>query len=283
MSLRAFSLLKEAVGALRMLLEGMSVRATSRLTGLDRDTILRLMVQAGEQCRVFMEASIRGVKAETIEVDEVWSFVRLKARTARIKGVAHLDEGDSYTFTAIDRATKLMICFHVGKRDGEHTKAFAEKLHGCVAGRPTIYSDGWASYTSIIPDTWGGEVDYAQVVKQFITPGKEDQRRYSPASIIHIEKKQVCGNVENSDISTSRMERMNLTTRMHNRRFTRLTNAHSKKWQNHEAMLGLLYCWYNWCRKHSTLKTTPAVAAGLATESWTLERLLTEAAKTVAA
>ena len=265
-----------------MLLEGMSVRSCERLTGMDTDTILSLMVEAGEQCRAFMESTIKGVKSEQIEVDEVWSFVRLKNRTARIKGVDHLDEGDSYTFTAIDRETKLMICFHVGKRDGEHTKTFAEKLHGCVAGRPTICSDGWASYTSIIPNTWGGEVDYAQVVKSFVNPPKEDQRRYSPASIIRTEKKQVCGEVANCDIGTSRMERMNLTTRMHNRRFTRLTNGHSKKWQNHEAMLGLLYCWYNWCRKHSTLKTTPAVAAGLASEPWTLGRLLTEAAKTLA-
>lgn len=275
--------LKEAVGALRMLLEGISVRAASRLTGLDRDTILRLMVQAGEQCRAFMEANIHDVKAEQVEIDEVWSFVRMKSRTARIKGVDHLDEGDAYTFTGMDRHSKLLLCFHVGKRDADHTKTFVEKLHGCVAGRPTICSDGFGPYESAITREWEGEVDYAQIVKSFVTPPKKEQQKYYPASIIRIERKQVCGNVENSDIGTSRMERMNLTTRMHNRRFTRLTNAHSKKWANHEAMLGLMFCWYNWCRKHSTIKTTPAVAAGLATEPWTLERLLTEAAKLTAA
>lgn len=276
--------LKEAVGALRMLLEGMSVRATSRLTGLDRETILRLMVQAGEQCRSFMEANIHGIPAEQVELDEQWAFVYCKAKTALRSGHSG-DEpiGDSYVFTAIDRDSKLLLCWHLGKRDGDHTKTFVRKLHPCVAGRPQVSTDGFPAYREAVENEWSGQVDFAMIVKDFISPSKTDQTRYTPAAIIRVKKTIVCGNPKENEVGTSRMERFNLSTRMHNRRYTRLTNAHSKKWANHEAMLGLQFAWYNWCRKHMTIKTTPAVAAGLATEPWTLERLLTEAAKTVAA
>ena len=276
--------LKEAAGVLRMLLEGMSVRAASRLTGIDRDTIIALMVQAGLQCREFMEASIHDVPADQIELDEQWAFVYCKSRTARIRGRRDEDHvGDSYVFTAIDRSSKLLLCWHLGKRDGDHTRTFVEKLHPCVSGRPQISTDGYAPYKLAIADEWNGQVDFAQVVKDFINPPKEDQRRYSPAAIVRVKKTVVCGSPDENACGTSRMERFNLSTRMHNRRYTRLTNAHSKKWANHEAMLGLQFAWYNWCRKHMTIKTTPAVAAGLATEPWTLERLLTEAAKVSAA
>ena len=274
---------KEACRALLMLLEGMSVRATSRLTGIDRDTIIGLMVQAGEQCETFMDKSIHNVPAETVEIDEQWSFVRLKERTAQIRGIVLHDEGDCYTFTAMDRHTKLLICYHVGKRDGEHTLVFADSLHARITGRPTIFSDGFAPYTSVIPKTWDGECDFAQIVKTFVTPPKKEQQKYYPAAIMHAEKKEVCGKVSESEIRTSRMERFNLSSRMHVRRLTRLTNAHSKTLTNHKAMLTLWFAFYNFCRKHMTLKTTPACAAGLTSEPWTLERLLTEAAKTIAA
>ena len=261
-----------------MLLEGMSIRATERLTGIDSDAIIGLMVQAGESCAKFLETSIHDVKADTVEIDEQWSFVRLKERTARIRGITLHDEGDCYTFTAMDRNTKLLICYHVGKRDGEHTQAFADKLHSSITGRPTIFSDGFGPYTKIIPETWGGDCNFAQIVKSFVTPPKKEQQKYYPAAIIRVEKKQVCGEVENSEIGTSRMERFNLSSRMHVRRLTRLTNAHSKTLANHKAMLALWFAFYNFCRRHMTLKTTPAVAAGLASEPWTLEHLLTKAA-----
>lgn len=190
---------KEAVRALLMLLEGMSIRATSRLTGIDRDTIIGLMVQAGEQCATFLESSIHDVKAATVEIDEQWSFVRLKERTARIRGITLHDEGDCYTFTAMDRNTKLLICYHVGKRDGEHTQAFADKLHSSITGCPTIFSDGFGPYTKIIPETWDGDCNFAQIVKSFVTPPKKEQQKYYPAAILRVEKKQVCGEVENSE------------------------------------------------------------------------------------
>lgn len=190
--------------------------------------------------------------------------------------------GDRDVFTAIDRSSKLLLCWHLGKRDGDHTRTFVAKLHPCVAGRPQVSTDGFAADKEAVENAWNGQVDFAMIVKDFISPAKEDQRRYSPAAIIRVKKTVVCDNPDENAIGTSRMERFNLSIRMHNRRDTRLTNAHSQKWANHEAMLGLQFAWYNWCRKHMTIKTTPAVPAGLATAPWTLERLLTEAAKTVA-
>ena len=274
--------LKAGIQALAMLLEGMSVRAAGRLTGLDRDTILGIMVQAGESCRRFMEAKIVKVPAKVVECDEQWAFVFCKRKTAERLGKTE-ECGDRYVFTAIDRDTKLLLCWHPGVRSQDDTWMFADKLFKSVSGRPTINTDGFTSYTSAIPATFHQNCDYAQIVKHFQSgSGQSAQVRYSPGSITSVEKKVICGTVAEAEIGTSRMERFNLTTRMQVRRFTRLTNAHSKKNRNHDAMLGLYFAWYNWCRHHMTIKTTPAVQAGLATEKWTLERLLTEAAMTAA-
>lgn len=269
----------EAAQVLRMLLEGMSIRSCERLTGMNRDTILSLMVEAGENCRRFMEGVIVKHPSAYIECDEQWAFVGMKRKTAERLGRGD-DVGDRYVFTAIDRDTKFLLCWHAGQRSPEDTWRFADKLYAAVSGRPTINTDGFPSYTSAIPLTFRENVDYAQVIKTFQSgSGRDAQTRYSPGSITAIEKKVVCGSVNLSEAGTSRMERFNLTTRMQVRRFTRLTNAHSKKTRNHDAMLGLYFSWYDWCRKHMTIKTTPAVRAGIATEQWTLERLLTEAAK----
>lgn len=273
--------MSEAVKVLAMLLEGMSVRSCERITGIYHTTILNIMIEAGESCQRFMESTIVKHPAEYLELDEQWSFVGMKRKTAeRLKRDPHVC-GDRYVFTAIDRDTKLLLCWHTGQRNDVDTWSFADKLYAAVSGRPTINTDGWPSYTSAIPLTFREQVDYAQVIKTFQSPAgeRQAQARYSPGSITAVEKKLVCGNVDLEKAGTSRMERFNLTTRMSVRRFTRLTNAHSKKNRNHDAMLGLYFAWYNWCRKHMTIKTTPAVAAGIATEQWTLERLLVEAAK----
>ena len=273
--------MEETVSVMRMLLEGMSVRSCERLTGMHRDTILALMVEAGENCRRFMESRIVKYPCKYVEADEQWAFVAMKRKTAERLGRNTEACGDRYVFTAIDRDSKLLLCWHAGQRSDVDTWKFADKLYAAVSGRPTINTDGWPSYTSAIPLTFREAVDYAQVIKTFQTPGgeRQAQARYSPGSIIGIEKKVVCGSVDLSRAGTSRMERFNLTTRMTLRRFTRLTNGHSKKTRNHDAMLGLYFAWYNWCRKHQTIKATPAVKAGIATERWTLARLLTEAAK----
>ncbi len=274
--------MEDTVRVLSMLLEGMSVRSCERLTGINADTILSLMIEAGENCRRFMEARIRKVPAAMVECDEQWAFIFCKRKTAERLG--HNTEvcGDRYVFTAIDRDSKLLLCWHAGERGHYDTLTFANKMFIAIGGRPKISSDGFTSYTSAIPNSFQHKVDYAQIVKNFESAGGNTAAvRYSPGSITSITKTVICGNMPDAMIGTSRMERFNLTTRMTLRRFTRLTNGHSKKTRNHDAMLGLYFAWYNWVRKHATIKTTPAVQAKLAQEQWTLERLLTEAAKTV--
>lgn len=270
----------DTVKVLSMLLEGMSIRSCERLTGIHRDTILGLMVQAGEACARFMEQSIRKVPAETVECDEQWAFIAMKRRTAERKGINGEEVGDRYVFTAIDRDSKLLLTWHAGLRDQDHTWTFADKLFKAVSGRPTINTDGFGSYTSAIPATFHHNVDYAQIIKNFQSPvnAREAAVRYSPGSITSVTKNVICGEVPEAEIGTSRMERFNLTTRMTLRRFTRLTNGHSKKTRNHDAMLGLYFAWYNFVRKHSTIKTTPAVKAGIVPTQWSLEKLLTIAA-----
>lgn len=267
----------DAVRVLRMLLEGVSVRATARLTGIDRDTILRLMVQAGEQCQQFLLQSVQAHPFADVQIDEQWGFVFCKEKTAQRNGYGP-DVGDCYAYIALDRDTKFVIGFRTGKRSSEDTHEFMKQLVPCLGGRPQITTDGYAPYRWLVPFTTGRNCDYAQLVKKYgNTP--EDARRYSPAAIIGIDRNPVCGNPDESRISTSHVERLNLSNRMCNRRMTRLTNGHSKKWQNHEAMLALWFCWYNWCRKHTTLKQTPAVAAGLAKDEWSLEKLLRKSAR----
>lgn len=267
--------LDKAAFAINLLMEDMSIRAAERLTDFHRDTLCNLVVQAGTQCSKFMTAKISKLPVDVIECDEQWGFIKCKQKTADLKGYGG-EVGDGWVFTAMDRTSKLMLCYHLGKRSADDTYRFVHKLYLAVSGRPHISTDGFGPYTQAIPLTFRFQVDYGQVIKHFQTPAKEEQRRYSPASVVRAEYKTICGEQDTKDISTSRMERFNLSTRMHNRRMTRLTNAHSKKWENHEAMLGLYFCWYNFCRRHMTIKTTPAVAAGLATEPWTIQRMLTE-------
>ena len=271
--------IEETSKILLMRLEGMSNPSCERLTGIHRGTILGLMIQTGESCRRFMEKAITNVVVNTVECDEQWAFIGMKRKTAERLGRDTAVVGDRYVFTAIDRDPKLLICWHAGQRSASDTWTFADKLKASVAGSPTINTDGFNSYTFIIPCTFQNNCNYAQIIKHFQSTGSGAAAvRYSPGSITSVERRVICGSVPEYEIGTSRMERFNLTTRMQVRRFTRLTNAHSKKTRNHDAMLGLYFAWYNFCRNHSTIKTTPAVEAGIATDKWSMERLLTVAA-----
>jgi len=272
--------LKLAAFALNLLLEGMSIRATSRMTGLDKDTVQRIMEQAGRQCFQFLADTMQNVRASDIQCDEVWSFVNCKEKTAFLQNAGE-GCGDAYIFTAIERNTKLLFCFHVGRRSAEDATLFADKLAMCVSdgSRPHVSTDGYNPYHTAIPAAFGHNVDHGMLIKQFATPAGKGQQRYSPASIIGAKEYQNAGHSQPGQICTSHVERSNLTIRMQNRRFTRLTNAFSKKWENHELMFALFVAWYNFCRVHMTLKTTPAVAAGLASETWSVERLLLESAQ----
>jgi transposase-like protein/IS1 family transposase len=262
---------------LRLLLEGNSVRSVERITGVHRDTIIAAMIAAGEKCKRFLEKKIKKLNVDDVQCDEIWSFIHCKEKTRLRKRYAE-DRGDCYTFTAIDRHTKLLIAWHVGKRSQEDCLEFSRKLACATTGRLQVTTDGFKSYTAAIPFFLKDRVDFAQLIKVY-GRAQDDDHNYTPPKVVDCYSKIITGQPDKWSICTSHVERANKTMRMQIRRFTRLTDGHSKKWENHEAALALFFGYYNWCRVHSTIRTTPAVAAGLASEPWNVERLLAEANK----
>ena len=263
--------MEKAILALRMLLEGSSVRSVERTTELHRNTILKLLVVAGEKCAHIMGRHVRNVPVQDVEVDELWSFIGKKEKRVRIDEDQNL--GDCYTFVAIERNTKLVLNIAMGKRDQLTTNAFIEGLRDAIApSRFQITSDGFAPYKTSIPDTFAS-VDYAMLIKVY-RAAPEGERKYSPAEVSSVEVVPVCGNPDPDRICTSIVERSNLSVRMGCRRFTRLTNAFSKKWENHWAAVTLWYTYYNFCRIHQTLRVTPAMEAGITDHQWRIEELL---------
>lgn len=262
---------------LRMLLEGTSIRSTERLTATHRDTIMGAMVAAGEKCQRFLEQTIRGVPVDDVQADEIWGFVVCKQRTKERRHYGE-DHGDAYCFTAIERTTKLIIAWHLGKRCPEDTRAFAVKLRDATNGRFQLTTDGFRPYLTAIPGTFGNSLDFATLVKVYGTAA--DEHRYSPGEVIDTIPTTRTGNPDPALICTSHVERSNLTLRMGMRRLTRLTNAFSKKWENHEAALALFFAFYNFVRPHQTLtafmgyKCTPAMRAGLTDHVWSVPELL---------
>lgn len=268
--------IERSLMCLRMLLEGNSIRAASRLTGTDKNTIIGLVAIAGESCRRFLLNTLVDIEVVDIQCDEVWGFVGMKEKTRERCGFSQF-YGDAYCFTAIERNTKLLIAWHLGKRTPEDTKAFVDNLDHATSGRFQISTDGWGPYKTAIPELLGNRVDFGQVVKVY-GDTTDGQKRYSPARIVETKITAQHGDPDMGKVCTSHVERHNLTIRMQIRRMTRLTNAFSKKWENNDAMLALFFAYYNFCRVHGTLKTTPAVAAGLADKPWSLAELLTKAA-----
>lgn len=269
-----------AAMALQMLLEGMSIRATSRITGLKPDTICDMIVLVGENCDRFLRDAIRGVRCAAIELDEIWDFIGCKAETAKRKGYRD-ERGDSWTWLAIDADSKMVLSYAVGRRDETTGREFLNRLNGAVVGRCQVTSDGLATYTHNVPLTMGSRVDFAQLIKSYAST--QEETRYSPAKITGIDKQVRFGNPNENRISTSYAERLNLSVRMHVRRFTRLTNAFSKSARHHEAMVALFVAWYCFCRKHETIGSTPAMASRLADHRWTIAELMTAAASAVPA
>jgi transposase-like protein/IS1 family transposase len=267
--------LERAAVVLNMLLEGMSIRATGRIVGLKPDTICDLIVLVGEKCDRFLRDRVRGVQAEVIELDELWDFIGCKAKTAEAKGYTD-DRGDSWTWLAIDADSKMILSYAVGKRDEGTGLEFLNRLNGATAGRCQVTSDGLAVYTYNVPLTLGSRVDFAQLVKSYAAT--QDETRYSPAKIAGIKKEIRFGSPDENRISTSYAERLNMSVRMHVRRFTRLTNAHSKTYRHHAAMVALFVAWYCYCRRHETVGATPAMASRLADHRWTVKELLVNAA-----
>lgn len=266
--------MKDAVLALNLLLEGMSVRAVERLTGLHRDTICDLILVVGANCQRLLD-SIRGVEAKDVQCDEIWSFVSMKERQ-RIAGKFTGEEGHSWTFIAIDRDTKMVLAHEVGQRDNVTCGMFLRKLNAATTGQMQLSTDGLGAYTLGVPFTFRDRVDFGQLIKNY--GGGNSSGRYSPAKIISSEKRAMFGAPDADRICTSHIERFNLTLRMNCRRFTRLTNAHSKSLKHHAAMQAIFFAYYNFARKHETIKQTPAMAAGLADKQLTLKQLLERAA-----
>jgi IS1 family transposase/transposase-like protein len=268
--------LDRAVLVLSLLTEGSSIRSAERVTGTHRDTIMRLLRMAGAKCEALLSRLVRGVDAHDVQADELWCFVGMKEKTKVRKGVEDSEIGDAYTFLAVERDSKLLLAQHVGRRTAKDAGIFAAKLAGAVGeDRFQISTDGFEPYVGALEDAFGGQIDFAQVIKSYSGEGLDSERRYSPPSIIAIEKRVVSGDPDEAKICTSHVERINLHVRMMSRRFTRLTTGFSRKRDNLRAAVALFTASYNftWC--HRTLKgCTPAMAAGIARKPWTVRDLL---------
>jgi IS1 family transposase len=263
------------IAVIAALAEGSSIRSIERMTGIHRDTIMRLGVRVGQGCTRVMDATMRDLPCERLELDEIWGYVGKKDMNVRPGNDPQF--GNVWTWCAIDADTKLVPAFHVGNRDRKDAVDFVQDVASRMRNRVQISTDGLRAYVDAIEQTFGADVDYGQIIKVY---GHEetDQRRYSPPEVISSEKKIVTGNPAIDLISTSYVERLNATTRLHMRRLTRLTHAFSKKRENFEAAVGLHFTYYNFVRRHNTLRCTPAMAAGVAPSFWSVGDLVEAAA-----
>ncbi|ANY20326.1 hypothetical protein A6F68_01816 [Tsuneonella dongtanensis] len=260
---------------LAMLCEGSSMRSISRIADVSINTVSKLLVEAGEACLSIHDETVRDVKASRIQCDEIWSFCYAKAANVATAKDAPEGAGDVWTWTAIDADTKLMVSYFVGDRGAESAMVLMDDLRARLANRVQLTTDGHRAYLEAVEGAFGADVDYAQLVKLYgELGGKSPDRRYSPAICTGAKKVRREGNPDYAHVSTSHVERMNLSIRMQNRRFTRLTNAFSKKLDNHIHALALYFAFYNFCRIHKTLRVTPAMAAGITDRLWTLDDIV---------
>lgn len=266
---------EKALLCLNLLVEGNSVRSTERITGVHRDTILSLLETVGKKCIWIQETLVQGVKVGFVEADEIWSFVAMKEKTKQNNDIDSDKVGTAYTWTSIDAESKLIVAWHLGRRGEDDAVAFLRKLRNAV-DEDTVFqlsTDAYGAYKETVPMILGRQAHYGQIIKTYAAI--QDETRYSPAACTGCKKKKISGNPIKKNISTSMVERHNLTMRMSMRRFTRLTNGFSKKWENLEYMLAIYFAFYNFCRSHKTLNdATPAMAANITTSIWTLRDLL---------
>ena len=255
------------------LVEGNSIRATCRMTGVAKGTVLKLLVDLGRACEAYHRRTVVDLKCLRIQCDEIWSFCYAKAKNVPASMLGLPGVGDVWTWTAMDADTKLMVSWLVGERDAGYAAEFIGDLAGRLAHRVQLTTDGYRVYLNAVEDAFGSEIDYAMLVKLY-GEAPEAEKRYSPAQCLGARKEVVTGFPDRKHISTSYVERQNLTMRMSMRRFTRLTNAFSKKIENHAAAVALHYVWYNFGRVHQTLRVTPAMEAGLSDHVWSLEDIV---------
>ncbi len=259
--------------ALRLLLEGNSIRSTERITGIDRNTIMKLLVLAGEKCEKLMGRLIINIPVKDVQCDEIWAYVQKKESHKMPWEKNDESIGDAYCFVAIEKNTKLVLNFALGRRNQATTDIFIEGLrHATAPQRFQISTDGFQPYISAITTTLGDRCDYAMQIKVYAS--SKDEHRYSPGEVVSVEEVPVMGNPDTRRIGTSHVERQNLTIRMCIRRLTRLTNAFSKKWENLWAAYCLHFAYYNFCRIHQTLRVTPAMESGITDHLWNLEEML---------
>ena len=264
---------EQQIRVVAALVEGNSLRSTSRMTGVARNTVTTLLLDLAEGCAGYHDRHVRNLKVRRLQCDEIWCFVGAKAKNVTPEKKAE-GWGDTWTWTGLDADTKLCVSYLVGGRDGLWAKEFMEDCARRIKGRVQVTTDGHKAYLEAVEDAFGADIDYAQLQKIYGAPTDAEMRRYSPAQCIGADMKVVSGDPDPKHISTSYVERHNLTMRMGMRRFTRLTNGFSKKVENHIAMVAIHAVYYNFARIHKTLRITPAMAAGLSDHVWSLEEIV---------
>ena len=262
--------LTKRVQILSMLCEGSSMRSISRVADVSINTVTKLLVDAGKACAAFHDEKVRNVKARRVQVDEIWSFTYAKQKNVPTAKAAPIEAGDIWTWAAIEADHKLLISWLVGGRDGDYAAAFIDDLRSRLANRVQLTSDGHKAYLEAVEGAFGADVDYAMLIKLYGEAPEGAKGRYSPGECIGARKERIEGNPDMKHVNTSFVERQNLTMRMQMRRFTRLTNAFSKKFENHMHMVALYTVWYNFVKMHKTLRMTPAVSAGVTDKLWSM-------------
>lgn len=258
---------------LGLLVEGMSLRAASRLADCSINTVTKLLVDVGMACAKYQDATLRNLPCKRVQCDEIWSFVGAKQKHVPAERQGEFGIGDVWTWTAIDADTKLIASWMVGTRDGDAAKLFIGDLAARLANRIQLTTDGHRVYVEAVERAFAGDIDYAMLVKHYGEGPQSPDRKYSPVEFVSAEKKRINGRPDQAHVSTSYVERQNLTMRMSCRRFTRLTNAFSKKVENHAHAVALHFMYYNFGRIHKSLRVTPAMEAGVADHVWSLEEI----------
>jgi transposase-like protein/IS1 family transposase len=265
--------LTKAEGILKLMVEGCSIRSIERLTDVNRDTIMRLLVVAGEKCDRLLSERIRGLEVSDVQADEIWGYVWCKEKNRPTDSPFI---GDAYCFVGIERNTKLILAWHLGRRTAQHTMEFTEKLRVATSGKFQITTDGWPPYRDCVPYSLGARADFATLVKVYRSD-REGEARYAPPEVSATVITPIHGRPDKARVCTSHVERQNLSIRMGMRRMTRLTNAFSKKWENLKAAYALWFAYYDFCRVHQTLRVTPAMEAGITDHVWEIGELLNAA------
>jgi IS1 family transposase len=265
--------LQERAQIISLLVEGNSLRAVTRITGKSINTVSKLLIDVGTACAIYQNETLRNLPAKRVQCDEIWAFCGSKEKNVAPEHKGVLGHGDVYTWTALDPDSKLICAFLVGQRDIRYAEQFIGDLASRLSNRVQLTTDGHKPYLKAVERHFGGEIDFAQLVKIYGEGPTQDQRRYSPSPFVSAEKHIVSGKPDDDKISTSHVERQNLTMRMGMRRFTRLTNGFSKKVFNLECAVALHFMHYNFGRIHKTLRVTPAMEAGISDHVWSLEEI----------